>query len=251
MNLIIIIITIIPYIIIGKYIYKKSEEKISKKTIIKLILSGILIYFISGELNNFSKKMFNLSNESNTNFILHLIKYIFSIALTEELLKFLASYFIGIKNKYKNTNNNIIIITYYVALSFAIIENVDYILSHGYITGLLRAIFSIPGHIIWGIIMGYFINLAYYEKNNNKKYYKNILLSIIIPILYHALYDAVLTYKSHIKFLILPLQIFIIIYTLKQIKKATIQNNLTKEKNIALNLIILFTISTIIFTFIL
>jgi len=38
-------------------------------------------------------------------------------------------------------------------------------LSLGIQTAVLRALFSVPGHIGWGTLVG--VNIAYYHKNNN------------------------------------------------------------------------------------
>ena len=47
-----------------------------------------------------------------------------------------------------------------VALGFAAFENVKYVYSYGFATGLVRAVTAVPGHAIFGVFMGYFYGYA-------------------------------------------------------------------------------------------
>lgn len=42
----------------------------------------------------------------------------------------------------------------FVSLGFAAVENVMYVLTSGFSTAVARAIFSIPGHAMFGVVMG-------------------------------------------------------------------------------------------------
>ena len=42
----------------------------------------------------------------------------------------------------------------FVSLGFAAVENVMYVLTSGFSTAVVRAIFSIPGHAMFGVVMG-------------------------------------------------------------------------------------------------
>ena len=42
----------------------------------------------------------------------------------------------------------------FVSLGFAAVENVLYVLTSGFSTAVVRAIFSIPGHAMFGVVMG-------------------------------------------------------------------------------------------------
>ncbi|MDY3014303.1 MAG: PrsW family intramembrane metalloprotease [Evtepia sp.] len=42
----------------------------------------------------------------------------------------------------------------FVSLGFAAVENILYVLTNGFSTAVVRAIFSIPGHAMFGVVMG-------------------------------------------------------------------------------------------------
>ena len=63
------------------------------------------------------------------------------------------------------------------------------VLGFSVVTGVLRAITAVPGHFCYGVIMGYFMSKARYNKENGKSGIIYILLSILIPTALHALYD--------------------------------------------------------------
>ena len=79
------------------------------------------------------------------------------------------------------------------ALGFATLENVIYVLQYGLLTGLLRAILSVPLHAFTGILMGYYFGLSKFKKYNNIEYDKNpqrraFLISVVV----HGMYDFLL-----------------------------------------------------------
>ena len=62
------------------------------------------------------------------------------------------------KNTWNDPNFNFrfdaVVYSVFVSLGFAAVENVMYVLSNGFSTAVLRAIFSIPGHAMFGVVMG-------------------------------------------------------------------------------------------------
>lgn len=109
----------------------------------------------------------------------------------------------------------------------------------GVSVALLRCFFSVPGHIGYGIIMGYFIGLAYKNlKNNNKIYfYMNTLFSILIPTIFHGLYDFTLMYGAARLnlfpiLLIFVLDLVVIIYAIKKLKEVAVASQKLDSNNI-------------------
>ena len=82
-----------------------------------------------------------------------------------------------------------------MSLGFATIENIIYLffedISLAYEVGLMRAIISIPAHIIFAINMGYYVSKYKFDcKNVQKKQY--IIMSVLVPVLIHGLFDFIL-----------------------------------------------------------
>ena len=75
-----------------------------------------------------------------------------------------------------------------VALGFAAFENVKYVYSYGFATGLVRAVTAVPGHAIFGVFMGYFYGYAklsdYWGRDDDRKAY--LALSVVVPVLMHG-----------------------------------------------------------------
>lgn len=110
--------------------------------------------------------------------------------LTEETCKFLF-----LRTTWRNPafdyQFDAIVYAVMVALGFAAFENVKYVYSYGFATGLVRAVTAVPGHAIFGVFMGYFYGYAklsdYWGRGEDRKAY--LALSVVVPVLMHGCYD--------------------------------------------------------------
>jgi RsiW-degrading membrane proteinase PrsW (M82 family) len=59
---------------------------------------------------------------------------------------------------------------------------------------IVRAIFSVPGHGLFGVLMGYYFSLAKFHESNKRIEY--LIKSVLIAIIFHGGYDFVLMYMS-------------------------------------------------------
>lgn len=80
------------------------------------------------------------------------------------------------------------------ALGFATLENIIYVVSYYTVSPdiwIMRALLSVPIHMLLGITMGYFLSLAKYCTNLKKCswYYKK---SLLLPALLHGAFDFML-----------------------------------------------------------
>ena len=191
---ILLAISVLPAVILGIYIYKKDKEKEPTKLLVKLVIFGAL----SGVPALILELIFGLIFQAQDNYLFSLFECIVGVALIEELCKFFPAYLLGVKSEHFNDVYDAVIYTAFSTIGFATLENIIYTFSHGVGTGIMRMIFSVPGHLGYGILMGYFLGIAYKSKKigNQSKYKRNLIYSILIPTLYHGLYDAVLTYGS-------------------------------------------------------
>ncbi len=114
--------------------------------------------------------------------------------LVEESFKFLFLWLFTWKNKNFDYIFDAIVYSVFVSLGFAALENVLYVFQNGFATGILRMFTSIPGHAIFAVVMGVFYGKAKYSavKGDKKGAARNMVLSIVAPILVHGLYDALL-----------------------------------------------------------
>ena len=116
----------------------------------------------------------------------------FGAAIPEEIAKFVMLWLLLRRNKYFDEKMDGIVYAVCVSLGFAALENVMYLFGNydSYLSvGIARAIFSVPGHFCFGILMGYYYSLAKFYPKASKR---NKALILIAPIFAHGLYDSIL-----------------------------------------------------------
>lgn len=117
------------------------------------------------------------------------------VAPCEELGKFLVLRLMTWKNRNFNYSYDAIVYAVFVSLGFAALENIGYVfLGNGVVTAIIRMLAAVPGHACYAVFMGYFYSKAKYAALTNKKgkCAASFLLSILVPVLMHGIYDAVL-----------------------------------------------------------
>ena len=234
---ILLFVALLPIILICLYIYSKDKNKEPVGLLIKLFLLGIISCFVTLALTDAFASLFPRINTNTTemSFIEVLFYAFFIVALTEEISKWLMVYFMGYKDKEFNELYDIIVYSVFVSLGFACFENVLYVVPSGnLLTGILRAVVSVPGHACDAIAMGYFLSIAkiYHTKGQKELEKKNIYLSIIIPSILHGIYDYCL--MSNIDILLLVFILFIILLyfiSIKRLKMVAESNAVISYKN--------------------
>lgn len=234
-------LSILPSIALGVMIYKKDiVEKESPGLLFKLFLGGaigsvILTLLLSTVLEPIIPDL----EDSNNNFIYLAITTFFKVALVEEFSKWIFLKKITWKNKEFNYIYDAIVYAVFVALGFATIENIIYVLgSEGGISiAILRAILSVPGHAFDGVFMGYYYGLAKQAKINDniKLFRRNMIFSLLIPTIIHFIFDYLLLSENSI--LLILYLVFIILLYINAFKRINKLSNITErlDKNDDIN----------------
>lgn len=116
----------------------------------------------------------------------------FGASIPEEIAKFAMLWLVLRNNKHFDERMDGIVYAVCVSLGFAALENLMYLFGNpeDFLSiGLSRAIFAIPGHFGFGILMGYYYSLARFSPHNQKR---NLALTLAAPILAHGIYDSLL-----------------------------------------------------------
>ena len=108
------------------------------------------------------------------------------IAFSEELSKFWVLRGYAYPKKIFDDPFDGIIYSVMAGMGFATIENVGYVLEHGWIVGVYRMFLSVPGHATFAVLMGYHVGMA---KFNPDKKAKHFFLALFWPILFHGTFD--------------------------------------------------------------
>ena len=128
----------------------------------------------------------------------------FLVAPAEELAKFAVLRLITWKNKHFDYSYDAIVYAVFVSLGFAALENIEYVLLHGVKTGILRMFTAVPGHACYAVAMGFFYSRAKKAKltNDKSKYALNLTLSMVVPIVIHGIYDAIILASKNVNNLV-------------------------------------------------
>ncbi len=228
-----IIISIIPSLILGYYIYNMDKvEKEPKGLLTKLFVGGILALLLTLLISDDLKLLLpNLMNaDSKSIGVLFFYNFI-GVALLEELCKW---FFLGVCS-WRDKNFNFlfdgIVYSAFVALGFATLENVLYSIAYsGELTVLLlRAVLSVPAHLFFGIYMGYFYGKAKMLKYNKKRYIPTLLLSLLVPFILHGFFDFCLSMEHKIYTIIyIIFMIVLYIISLKRVSKVSLNDKYLK-----------------------
>ena len=194
-NLILILSAVIPAVFLMVRIYRQDKlEKENGRFLWNLVKAGIfssLIAMVSEKiLVTLLGSVLDPASE-----IYRILLYFLVVGVSEEGAK----YYLLKKNSWNSPEFNCIfdgvIYSVFVALGFALWENISYVLNFGFPTAVVRAFTAIPGHASFGVFMGIFYSAAkmyeIYGDGIASSRYR--VLALVVPILLHGLYDYIAT----------------------------------------------------------
>ena len=187
----ILISALAPVIVLLYFVYRKDElQKEPVKEILKAVGLGVLSVFASflisgplGALGFYTDYPVTLWDAVAISF--------FGAAIPEEIAKFVLLWLFVRKNKWFDEHMDGIVYAAAVSLGFAAFENIGYLMSSEdwVSTGIMRALFSVPGHMFFGILMGYYYSLVRFDPTASGMTKFWVLGA---PIIAHGIYDSIL-----------------------------------------------------------
>lgn len=198
--------------------HRDKYEPEPKRKIVKIFFLGALMVIPAAIIEMLLMTVVNRSTAGLLNiFVLSFLV----IAPIEELLKYLAVRKWIYKSLEFDEIMDGIVYTVSASLGFATVENVMYVLRLGIETGIVRAFLAVPGHALFGALMGYYIGKA---KFNKEKETQLILRGIIYAILCHGIYDFLVLAPSALSSLVILLLVVLLLWIRKQLKKAEVDS---------------------------
>lgn len=193
-SFLLIILSVLPTLLIGYFVYKKDKNKEPLEALITFFSLGIVSALFVISISFFLEKLIPFLGKSTyyMSTIEFIIEVFFEVALIEEISKWLVVYFVGYKNKEFDETYDIIVYAIFTALGFATFENIQFVMEQSsLLLAVQRAIFSVPGHVAFAIFMSYYLCRAKISKlqKNVKEERKNIIKSIAVPTVAHAIFD--------------------------------------------------------------
>lgn len=199
-------VSLAPVLIILLYIYTRDKyEKEPLSLCLKLTFLGAL-----ATIPILGVEYFLMSMGQGTIYTAFVVA-----GFTEEFFKFIVLYFFAYKRPEYNEPFDGIVYAVFTSLGFAAVENVLYVLKGGITTGMLRMFTAVPAHAIFGVAMGYHMSKAKFQKSP-------LFWALLIPIILHGVYDAILL-RSNEKLLLIfiPYILYIFNVSFKLMKKAS------------------------------
>lgn len=200
-----LIASVFPVIIFLYTIYRKDHDKESTLLLFKCLMGGVGSVFLSLILTFF---LGELDLRFNGEFMSSFYKAFFEAGIPEEISKFTFLYLIVWKTIEFNDHYDGIVYAVFVSLGFALIENILYVFQYGLGVAVMRGVLSVPGHGLFGVLMGYYFSLARFHNGNKQK--QLLFLALIVPILFHGAFDFLLFYLSVSKSIFLIISLLII-----------------------------------------
>lgn len=171
----------LPVFLLGLYIYFRDANREPLKLVLRAFFGGILVVPIVLLVHYiFPTYIFDQ---------IPFLRAFISAATVEEVCKFLILYWIIWKREEFDEPFDGIVYAAFVGLGFAFIEDLMYIFesSNPLGTGIMRAFTAVPAHFFFGVIMGYNFGIAKFVPLAYRPW--RILLAILLPIIFHGLYD--------------------------------------------------------------
>ena len=190
-----LLITLVPPILILLYFVLTDKFREPKGTVILIFFLGFLICLPAGILNGLSHDFFYDGSKYSDN----LTSSFLGPAWAEELLKFSILYLIVLKRNEFNEPMDGLVYGVVVSLGFATYENYTYVYEWAeqiakdegydfaelsYLVALGRSYSAIPMHGLNGAVMGYYFGM--FAFSGNKKF---LILSLVLPYLFHGFYN--------------------------------------------------------------
>ena len=127
----------------------------------------------------------------------------FVVGLGEELFKFLALMFVAFPRKNFNEPFDGIVYSVMIGLGFASFENIMYVFEGGIGVAFMRTFTAVPMHAAMGVIMGYYVGKAKFQRGDRRT--DTAIIGLVCAVLFHGAYDFCLFQNAS---LILLLMVF-------------------------------------------
>ena len=218
-NPILIAAAVIPAIFLLVKVEKADRlEKESPRLLLSLVLFGIVATAVAflGEWAGMAL-LNKLFPEGGT--LYSILLFFGVVAFSEEGAKYVLLKRRTWKEPEFNCQFDGVVYGVFVSLGFALWENINYVLSLGLSTALIRAVTAIPGHACFGVFMGTWYGMAKRraaagDEEGSKRMRTRALL---VPALLHGFYDFSASAESEamsIVFLVFVVLMFVTAYRL-------------------------------------
>lgn len=192
MKYIILFAALLPVIFLLYFINKKdSASPEPKGEIVRAVFYGVISIFLS-LIISVPLLLLGVYVEQPTTILGAVGTAFLGAAIPEEVAKFVMLWLFLRNNKYFDERFDCIFYAVCVSMGFAALENVVYLFTNynSWVSvGIMRALYSVPGHFCFGVLMGYYYSLSRFPQAGIGT---SRAMALFLPILAHGIYDALL-----------------------------------------------------------
>ena len=183
-------IAVLPVIVLMIYIYRQDKyQKEPIKTLAKAFIGGMIAIPLDILIVTGIDGVLGDTFIANTVFFTAFLE----AGIPEEFSKFLIFMISIWRDKNFDEYFDGIVYASFIGLGFACVENIGYVFEYGFQTGVVRALLSVPGHFLFGVVMGYFLSLAKFHPGKRSRL---LLSGLLLSMLAHGLFDWLLMVAS-------------------------------------------------------
>jgi len=183
-------IAILPVIILMVYIYHQDKyQKEPIKTLAKAFIGGMIAIALDILIVTGIQYLAGDSAITKTVFFSAFLE----AGIPEEFSKFLIFMLFIWRDKNFDEYFDGIVYATFIGLGFACVENIEYVFMFGFGTGVVRALLSVPGHFLFGVVMGYFLSMAKFHPEKRSTY---LISGLLLAMIAHGLFDWLLMVSS-------------------------------------------------------
>lgn len=185
-------VAIFPVVVLMVFIYRQDKyQKEPIKSLAKAFIGGMIAIPLDILIVTGLDLLLGETALAQTVFFSAFLE----AGIPEELCKFLIFMIFIWKDKNFDEYFDGIVYATFIGLGFACVENIEYVFSYGLQTGVARALLSVPGHFLFGVMLGYFLSMAKFHPEKRDTYlWSGLLLSMLA----HGLFDWLLMIASYL-----------------------------------------------------
>ena len=198
MDPVLIAAAVIPAVILLLQVYRADRlEKEPTGLLISLLLFGVIATALAIVTETIGENiLLSFFDETDLGYLI--LSNFIVVALSEEGFKLLLLRWRTWRSPNFNCQFDGVVYAVFVALGFALWENISYVLMYGLSTALVRAVTAVPGHACFGVFMGVWYGLAKRLHGQGRDSASKLcrVLALLLPALLHGCYDFIASIES-------------------------------------------------------
>jgi len=198
--MLLILAAVLPAAFLMVKVYKSDRvEREPAWLVISLVLLGMISTALAGAAEQLGDRILtSFLEEGSLGY--NALFFFLVVGPAEEGFKYAVLRWRTWRNPEFNCQYDGMVYAVFVALGFALWENIGYVLMFGIQTAVARALTAVPGHACFGVFMGVWYGIAkrydlYGEVDRSRRARR---LCVCIPALLHGCYDFIASLESEV-----------------------------------------------------